>query len=134
MSKYDDLHEGHGLIFGLAALAVGALIGLAFAPESGKRNRKRAQDWMNNMKSDLRSKVRENRDMTQEKYNQTVDELSKHYSKFRDISQEELHDFVRDLKLRWDRIKYKWETRDTKNTPDESSYYYNDPYEDEDLF
>ena len=114
MHHHDD-YDNQGaskLGMGLLGLGIGALIGLAFSPRSGRRNRMMAKSWMSRMNRDLNRRVSETRDLTQSKYEEIIDDLNYKYSKARDIRDSELNEFTRDLKNRWERIKDRWNESD----------------------
>ena len=94
---------------GIIGLAIGTIIGLLFSPRSGRKNRMMAKDWMRKMHDEVDHRVHETKDMTETKYNTMVDEVAKKYSMSKDIAGTELEDFVKDLKMRWGRIKHRWQ-------------------------
>jgi gas vesicle protein len=115
-------HHGHQdnqaaskFSIGLIGLGLGALLGLAFSPHSGRRNRTIARNWMHRMNDELQDRLDETRDLTQSKYNEIVDELNRKYGKARDIKDRELEEFTRDLKSRWERIKDRWQNDDRRD-------------------
>lgn len=109
--KHNYYHNHSGskaLGTGLFGLALGALLGYMFSPRSGKANRERAKNWMNEMSADIQDRIDQIRDLTAERYNSIVDDVAYKYKKMQNIKSEELDDFVTDLKMRWDRIKDRW--------------------------
>jgi gas vesicle protein len=120
MHHHDEYNNqaGSKLGIGLLGIGLGALLGLALSPRSGRRNRMMAKNWMHRMDRDLNRRLNETRDLTQSKYEQIVDDLNYRYGKARDIKTSELDDFTKDLKNRWERIKDRWNDR----SRDEDNY------------
>lgn len=103
-----DYDHGHGLGLGILGLAVGAVLGVLFAPKSGRETRTDIKAWMDDMSDELYYRVKNTQDLTKEQYNMIVDDIGNKYRKSKAIKDSELEDFISDLKMRWARIKDQW--------------------------
>ena len=95
-----------------AAAAVGGY--MLFGSKNAKKNRQKVEDWVEDAKADVASRLKSIKRLTREKYNEVVDTVSEKYSKTKEVGKEKSDKLRDELKSRWDEI-----VEDAKREADE---------------
>lgn len=95
-----------GMLIGLAAGAItGAILGVMFAPQSGKETREMISDKMDKLKDIVARKLNHLGKFTKEKYDQVADETIDAYLKSKEISPDEADKIRQDIEEGYEKIR-----------------------------
>jgi gas vesicle protein len=100
---------------GIAAGAIiGAMAGILLAPKSGKETRDDIKKFVDDSKTKIANKVKEVGDLTKEQYEKIVDLVVDEGSKTIDVTKEDLGQLKSDLKERYNAVKERLQTGNSK--------------------
>lgn len=105
-SHHQKNNTGSVLLAFVAGAAAASLVGgyLFFGPE-GRRNRRKAERWVEHARSDIIEKMRDARDITEDAYYEIVDQVLEKYFRMNRIRKEKLTDATDYFKERWEEMK-----------------------------
>lgn len=89
---------------GVAALAATAAGIYMMTGERGKKNRKKAAKWVDNIQDDIISELGKVKNITQSTYHKAVDTAVKNYKGLKNVSTPELTAIAKELKGSWNMI------------------------------
>lgn len=91
----------------LSGAVVATLIGgyLLFGSKNAKRNREKVENWMEDAKDEVASKLKKVKRLTREKYDEIVDTVSDQYAKLKEVGKEKADSLREELKRRWDEVE-----------------------------
>ncbi len=89
----------------LAGLAVGGVLGVLFAPKSGKQIRQDIKKAYKATSKDIAKRINTIENLTQSKYNTIVDGVINEYQKLDPITQEQIQSLRTTLKSKWSEIR-----------------------------
>lgn len=89
---------------GVAALAATAAGIYMMSGERGKKNRKKAAKWVDDIQDDIIAELGKVKNITKASYHKVVDAAAKNYKGLKDVSAPELAAVAKELKGSWDTI------------------------------
>jgi gas vesicle protein len=90
------------------------MAGILLAPQSGKETREDIKKFVDDSKVKIAKKVHEVGELTKEQYEKIVDLVVDEGSKTIDVTKEDLNQLKTDLKERYDAVKVRLQTGDSK--------------------
>jgi gas vesicle protein len=85
------------------ATAVGGY--LLFGSKNAKKNRQKVEDWVEDAKADVVSRLKKIKRLSRDKYYEIVDDVSGKNSKMKDVGKEKADELRDELKRRWEEIE-----------------------------
>jgi len=93
-----------GGVAGMAGiLAAGAVGYLLFGPD-GKKNRKKIEDWKDDMQEDIIASAKKMKTVTKNEFGDVIDTVTKEYTKLKKMSAKEAMALKKDLQKNWEQI------------------------------
>lgn len=88
----------------ITGLAIGGVLGVLFAPKSGRQTRQDLRRAYKATSKDIAKRISDLEDISQAKYNQIVDAVVNEYQKLDPITQEQIDALKEVLQQKWNEI------------------------------
>ena len=98
----------------MAGLAIGGVIGVLFAPKSGRQTRQDLKRAYKATSKDIAKRINDLEDISQSKYDQIVDAVVNEYQKLDPITQEQIDALKATLQDKWNEVAKAQASSNTK--------------------
>jgi gas vesicle protein len=98
----------------MAGLAIGGVIGVLFAPKSGRQTRQDLKKAYRATSKDIAKRINDLEDISQSKYDQIVDAVVNEYQKLDPITQEQIDALKATLQDKWNEVAEAQASSNTK--------------------
>jgi gas vesicle protein len=98
----------------MAGLAIGGVIGVLFAPKSGRQTRQDLKRAYKATSKDIAKRINDLEDISQSKYDQIVDAVVNEYQKLDSITQEQIEALKATLQDKWSEVAKAQASSNTK--------------------
>jgi gas vesicle protein len=88
----------------ITGLAIGGVLGVLFAPKSGKQTRQDLKKAYRATSKDIARRINDLEDISQSKYDQIVDAVVNEYQKLDPITQEQIETLKTTLQEKWNEV------------------------------
>jgi gas vesicle protein len=88
----------------ITGLAIGGVLGVLFAPKSGKQTRQDLKKAYRATSKDIARRMNDLEDISQSKYDQIVDAVVNEYQKLDPITQEQIETLKTTLQEKWNEV------------------------------
>lgn len=100
----------------LSGIFVATAIGgyFLFGSKNAKKNRQKVEDYVEDAKIDVMTKLKKIKKLSKEKYDEVVDAVSDKYSEMKEVGKEKADELRDELKSRWDEIEKEAREKEAK--------------------
>jgi gas vesicle protein len=85
------------------ATAIGGY--MLFGSKKSRRNRQKVEDWMEDAKAEVVTRLKKIKKLSRDKYDEIIDTVSDKYAELKEVGKEKADTLRDELKSRWDEVK-----------------------------